>query len=131
VLVVDDNRDAAQSVASFFELSGHEVRTAADGGEALLAVERFEPEVVVLDIGLPVLDGYEVARRLRQSPRAGELLLLALTGYGQREDRQNAESAGFDHHFVKPADPALLLGCIESWLRERRSGSGPSLRTTA
>jgi signal transduction histidine kinase/DNA-binding response OmpR family regulator len=119
VLVVDDNRDAAQSVASFFELSGHEVRTAADGGEALVAAELFVPEVVVLDIGLPVLDGYEVARRLRQMPTLKGALLLALTGYGQREDRQNAEAAGFDHHFVKPADPMVLLECIEAWLRAR------------
>lgn len=119
VLVVDDNRDAAQSVASFFELSGHEVRTAADGGEALVAAELFAPEVVVLDIGLPVLDGYEVARRLRQMTGVKEALLLALTGYGQREDRQNAEAAGFNHHFVKPADPMVLLNCIDGWLRER------------
>lgn len=124
VLVVDDNRDAAQSVASFLELSGHEVRTAADGGEALAAAELFQPDVLVLDIGLPVLDGYEVARRLRQTPQGRAALLLALTGYGQREDRQNAEAAGFDHHFVKPADPAMLLSCIESWLRSRPSQVG-------
>jgi signal transduction histidine kinase len=124
VLVVDDNRDAAQSVASFLELSGHEVRTAADGGEALAAAELFQPDVLVLDIGLPVLDGYEVARRLRQTPQGRAALLLALTGYGQREDRQNAEASGFDHHFVKPADPAMLLSCIESWLRNRPSQAG-------
>lgn len=124
VLVVDDNRDAAQSVASFFELSGHEVRTAADGGEALVAAELFAPDVVVLDIGLPVLDGYEVARRLRQTPAASTALLLALTGYGQREDRQNAEAAGFDQHFVKPADPAVLLTCIDNWLRARSAAAG-------
>jgi len=119
VLVVDDNRDAAQSVASFLELGGHEVRTAADGAEALVASELFAPQVVVLDIGLPVLDGYEVAQRLRQSPIGRDALLIALTGYGQREDRLNAEAAGFDHHFVKPADPMALLSCIEKWLRER------------
>jgi len=119
VLVVDDNRDAAQSVASFLELGGHEVRTAADGAEALVASELFAPQVFVLDIGLPVLDGYEVAQRLRQSPIGRDALLVALTGYGQREDRLNAEAAGFDHHFVKPADPTALLSCIEKWLRER------------
>ena len=119
VLVVDDNRDAAQSVASFLELGGHEVRTAADGAEAMVASELFAPQVVVLDIGLPILDGYEVAQRLRQSPICSNALLVALTGYGQREDRLNAEAAGFDHHFVKPADPAALLSCIEKWLRER------------
>jgi signal transduction histidine kinase len=119
VLVVDDNRDAAQSVASFLELGGHEVRTAADGAEALVASELFAPQVVVLDIGLPILDGYEVAQRLRLSPFGRDALLVALTGYGQREDRLNAEAAGFDHHFVKPADPMALLSCIEKWLRER------------
>jgi signal transduction histidine kinase len=129
VLVVDDNRDAAQSVASFFELSGHEVRIAADGGEALVAAELFGPEVVVLDIGLPVLDGYEVARRLRQTPLGKAALLLALTGYGQREDRQNAEAAGFDHHFVKPADPELLLSCIDGWLRGRATTGETALRS--
>jgi CheY-like chemotaxis protein len=111
-------------VASFLELSGHEVRTAADGGEALAAAELFSPDVVVLDIGLPVIDGYEVARRLRQTPKGKEALVLALTGYGQREDRENAETAGFDHHFVKPADPSVLLACIESWLRARQATSG-------
>jgi signal transduction histidine kinase len=119
VLVVDDNRDAAQSVASFLELGGHEVRTAADGAEALVASELFAPQVFVLDIGLPVLDGYEVAQRLRQSPIGRDALLVALTGYGQREDRLNAEAAGFNHHFVKPADPTALLSCIEKWLREQ------------
>ncbi|MEO8154885.1 MAG: response regulator [Rhizobacter sp.] len=120
VLVVDDNRDAAQSVASFLELGGHEVRTANDGGEALVAADLFSPDVVVLDIGLPVLDGYEVAVRLRQAPATRSALLLALTGYGQREDRLSAESAGFDHHFVKPSDPVALLSCIEKWSRSRK-----------
>lgn len=129
VLVVDDNRDAAQSVASFLELGGHEVRTAADGGEALVAAELFGPDVVLLDIGLPVLDGYEVAKRLRRSPTGGRLLLLALTGYGQREDRLCAEAAGFDHHFVKPADPAVLIAHIETWLRARNTAIDE--RTTA
>lgn len=121
VLVVDDNRDAAQSVASFLELGGHDVRIAADGSEALVAAELFSPDVFVLDIGLPVIDGYELARRLRQMPSRRGTLLLALTGYGQREDRRTAEAAGFDHHFVKPADPVALLACIEAWLRTRSS----------
>ena len=129
VLVVDDNRDAAQSVASFLELGGHDVRTAADGAEALVAADLFKPDVVVLDIGLPVLDGYEVAARLRQSPSLRHALLLALTGYGQREDRVHAETAGFDRHFVKPADPSALLSCIETWLRARVSAG--AVRTGA
>jgi signal transduction histidine kinase/DNA-binding response OmpR family regulator len=121
VLVVDDNRDAAQSVASFLELGGHDVRIAADGAEALVAAALFSPEVFVLDIGLPVIDGYELVRRLRQMPTLRSALVVALTGYGQQEDRLSAEAAGFDHHFVKPADPAALLACIETWLRARIS----------
>jgi signal transduction histidine kinase/CheY-like chemotaxis protein len=119
VLIVDDNRDAALSVASFLELGGHTVRTAADGGEALAVAATFHPEVAVLDIGLPVLNGYEVAMQLRQVPATRDTLLIALTGYGQREDKLNAEAAGFNHHFVKPADPSALLNCIEGWLRAR------------
>ena len=128
VLVVDDNHDAALSVASLLSLAGHEVRTAADGAEALAVAGEFVPEVVVLDIGLPVLDGYEVAARLRQMASTREALLLALTGYGQADDRQRAEAAGFDHHFVKPADPQGLQRCIDQWLRRSRLG-GDALTT--
>jgi len=119
VLVVDDNHDAAHSVADLLALGGHEVRTAADGREALSVAEHFSPEVVVLDIGLPILDGYEVAARLRTMDGTRGALLLALTGYGQQEDRERAEAAGFDHHFVKPADPVALQKCIDGWLRQR------------
>ncbi len=130
VLVVDDNHDAALSVASFLEMSGHEVRTAGDGEQALYVADDFGPDVVVLDIGLPIRDGYQVARALRASPPTKNTLLLALTGYGQREDRQHAQEAGFDHHFVKPADPTALLSCIEGWLGEtgRRRGEARSRR---
>jgi signal transduction histidine kinase/CheY-like chemotaxis protein len=119
VLVVDDNHDAAHSVADLLALGGHEVRTAADGREALSVAENFSPEVVVLDIGLPILDGYEVAARLRTMDGTRGALLLALTGYGQQDDRERAEAAGFDHHFVKPADPVALQKCIDGWLRQR------------
>ena len=115
ILVVDDNRDAARSVATFFELVGHEVTTAADGAQALAFAADFHPDIVVLDIGLPLLDGYQVAERLREQPATRGCLLIALTGYGQAEDRQRAERAGFDRHFVKPADPADLLACIDAW----------------
>ena len=122
ILVVDDNRDAARSVATFFELVGHEVQTAADGEQALEVAAGFDPEVVVLDIGLPLLDGYQVARRLREAPATRDSLLLALTGYGQAEDRERAVKAGFDHHFVKPADPGALLSCINAWGPARQAG---------
>lgn len=117
VLIVDDNHDAAQSLATYFEMSGHDVRTAGDGREALAVAERFTPQAVVLDIGLPLLDGYQVAKQLRLAPPTRDALLLALTGYGQKEDRLAATAAGFDRHFVKPADPAALASCIETWLQ--------------
>ncbi len=112
VLVVDDNRDAARSMAALLELHGHQVRIACDGPQALTSVAEAPPDVVILDIGLPLIDGYEVARRLRRMPSMQNALLVALTGYGQQEDCDAARAAGFDHHFVKPADPAALVGRI-------------------
>ncbi|HKX41180.1 MAG TPA: response regulator [Burkholderiaceae bacterium] len=123
ILIVDDNRDAAQSIATFFEMSGHHIRIAADGVQALDAAADFAPDVVVLDIGLPALDGYEVAVRLRRMPATRDALILALTGYGQKEDQSHAEAAGFDRHFVKPADPVALLSCIETWHRLERTNA--------
>lgn len=119
MLIVDDNADAAESVAYLLSLEGHEVRVAADGGTALEMATAFLPDVLILDIGLPVLNGYEVASRLRESAAFRKALFLAMTGYGQREDRERATAAGFDHHFVKPADPRALLARIEAWQREQ------------
>ncbi len=108
VLVVDDNLDAAESLAMLLKVEGHETRTAHDGPAALEAAEAFRPEVIFLDIGLPRMDGYEVARRLRAQPGSAGVLLVALTGYGQEEDRRRTEEAGFDAHLVKPADPEAV-----------------------
>jgi signal transduction histidine kinase/CheY-like chemotaxis protein len=108
ILVVDDNSDAAESLAMVLRVGGHEVCTAHDGLAALNAAEQFQPEVVLLDIGLPKVDGYEVARRLRERAGSEQVLLVAVTGYGQEEDRRRAEEAGFDAHLVKPADPFAL-----------------------
>jgi signal transduction histidine kinase len=108
VLVVDDNRDAADSLALLLKLMGHEVRTAYDGPAALQEARAWRPEVVLLDIGLPGMTGYEVARRLREERPPEELLLVALTGYGQEEDRRRSQEAGLDLHFVKPVDPNAL-----------------------
>jgi signal transduction histidine kinase len=108
VLVVDDNQDAAQSLACLLELEGHEVRTAHDGTAALETARAFPPDVVLLDIGLPGLDGYQVARRLRELLGLEQALLVAVTGYGQEEDRRRAEEAGFDHHLAKPVDLEAL-----------------------
>jgi signal transduction histidine kinase/DNA-binding response OmpR family regulator len=115
ILIVDDNLDAGESVALFLQLEGHEVKTVPDGMQALASVPVFAPQVVVLDIGLPVLSGYEVARRMRQMPQTREVLMIALTGYGQKEDRIRAAEAGFDHHFVKPTNPRDLVELIAKW----------------
>ncbi len=118
VLVVDDNVDAADSLAMMLQIYGHRVRTAFDGEGALSAVRAERPDAVVLDIGLPQMDGYEVARRLRAEPGGERILLIALTGYGQAGDRQKAMGVGFDHHLVKPVDPAAL----QRLLAEPRKG---------
>jgi PAS domain S-box-containing protein len=104
VLVVDDNVDTAGSLAMLLRESGHDVRTAHDGPNALEAALNYRPNVVLLDIGLPGLDGYEVAKRLRQQPVLQQVALVAMTGYGQESDRQRSQQAGFDHHLVKPVD---------------------------
>ena len=124
VLIVDDNQDAALSVAMLLQMGGHETETAHDGAQALERAASFQPDVVVLDIGLPVLDGYQVARQLRRAPATRNALLLALTGYGQQQDEAAATAAGFDRHFIKPADTDALLACIASWSRQRAPGRG-------
>ncbi|MDE1181703.1 ATP-binding protein [Paraburkholderia sp.] len=113
VLVVDDNEDAALSLAMVLELEGHAVQTAGDGAAGLDALVAFAPDVVVLDIGLPNLNGYEVARRIRADTRMTGILLIAVTGWGQQQDKQAAIEAGFDHHFTKPVDPRDLLRLLE------------------
>jgi CheY-like chemotaxis protein/nitrogen-specific signal transduction histidine kinase len=108
LLLVDDNVDAVQSLAMLLSADGHDVRIAHDGVGALALMPSFRPDVVVLDIGLPGMDGYEVAQRIRAAANGAPPTLVALTGYGQQEDRQRAREAGFDHHFIKPADIAAL-----------------------
>ncbi len=104
VLIADDNRDAAESLAVLLELSGHEVRVALRGQNALTLAQTFRPDVALLDIGMPDMSGYEVARALRQDPWATDVQLIALTGWGQDDDRRRALEAGFDHHLTKPVD---------------------------
>ena len=104
ILVVDDNVDAAQSLAMLLEMTGHDTRLAYDGPAAVQAAIDYHPDVVLLDIGLPGLDGYKVAQRIRQQAELKNVVLVALTGYGQDSDRQRSQDAGFDHHLVKPAD---------------------------
>src|SRR5690606_23044137 len=104
ILVVDDNRDAADLLAATLEILEHEVRVAYDGPTALRLASEHPPDVALLDIGLPVIDGYELARRLHEHPALENLPLLAITGYGQEGDRRRSREAGFSAHLVKPVD---------------------------
>jgi PAS domain S-box-containing protein len=113
ILVADDNRDAADTLSMILELDGHEVRTAYDGMEALQVAEQFAPQIALLDIGMPNLDGYQTARRIRERPWGSAMLLVALTGWGQEQDRRRAAEAGFNCHLVKPVDPQTIGAVIE------------------
>lgn len=117
LLVVDDNRDAAESMSMLLEMWGHEVAFAYDGPTALETAQQWQPQAVFLDIGLPGMDGYEVAERLRELPQAKDAVLVAITGYGQEDDRQRSRRAGIDHHLVKPVAPDALRSLIESLQR--------------
>ncbi|HVY82761.1 MAG TPA: PAS domain S-box protein [Steroidobacteraceae bacterium] len=108
ILVCDDNRDSVESCAIFLQLCGHCVRVAHCGAGALALVSEFRPDVVILDIGMPEMNGYEVARRLRATTAGARAFLIAVTGWGQERDKEQAAAAGFDHHLTKPVDPSLL-----------------------
>jgi PAS domain S-box-containing protein len=122
VLIADDNRDGAESLAMLLRMQGHEVTVAHNGREALAAFDRSHPDVVLLDIGMPELDGYEVAREIRERAAGAEAMLIAVTGWGQRNDKERAQAAGFDSHFTKPVD----LAGLEELLRQPRP-SRPAL----
>jgi CheY-like chemotaxis protein/anti-sigma regulatory factor (Ser/Thr protein kinase) len=119
ILLVDDHEDARGTTRMLLEILGHQVVEAADGHLALERAADAAPDVAVVDIGLPGIDGYEVARRIRANPSVARLPLIALTGYGQDDDRRRALEAGFDEHLVKPVDPAALMKAIEQ-VRARR-----------
>jgi CheY-like chemotaxis protein len=108
ILVTDDNQDYAASLAMLLEVLGHEVRTAHGGLEAVAIAAEFRPDVILLDIGMPEVDGYEAYRRIRAQPWSHGILMLALTGWGQDQDKLKARAAGFDDHLVKPVQPAVL-----------------------
>jgi signal transduction histidine kinase/ActR/RegA family two-component response regulator len=114
ILVVDDNRDAAFTLAALLRISGHEVHMAHDGAEALAIAEKMRPDLLVLDIGMPVLNGHEVCRRLRAEPWGADATVVALTGWGQDDDRARSREAGFDYHFVKPVNFAALDELLRS-----------------
>lgn len=120
VLVVDDNADLVEMLATIVEMAGHEVRKALDGRSAIAAALAYRPDVVLLDLGLPVVGGLEVARELRQSEKTRSTRLVALTGWGQREDRARTAEAGFDYHLTKPTDPRQLRALLD----ELASGDG-------
>ncbi len=108
ILVVDDNHDSALSLAMMLSIMGHETRTAHDGESAVATAESFLPDVVLLDIGLPKLNGYEVAQRIRENAWGQSMFLIAVTGWGQEEDRQRSSEVGLNVHMVKPVEPAAL-----------------------
>jgi CheY-like chemotaxis protein len=112
VLVVDDNADAVELLAEILRAAGNQVELAHDGPEALRVLERFNPEVAVLDIGLPVMDGYELAARIKGELGDASPRLIAVTGYGQERDRERSREAGFEAHLVKPVSADALLAAI-------------------
>ena len=119
ILIVDDNIDAANTLAMLLRGRGHRVHTVNDGPAALAWLRAHVPEMILLDIGMPVIDGYEVARQIREQPAFRDVLLIALTGWGQAEDRRQSAEVGFDHHLVKPVD----LAAVEELLEHAKSGA--------
>ena len=121
ILVADDNQDSAESLALLLTMMGHDVRTELDGAQAVETARAFQPQVVLLDLGMPRLNGYEAARRIRELPGGDEVVLIAQTGWSQPEDRRRSQEAGFDHHVVKP----IPSGSLEKLISPRRPGAVP------
>jgi two-component system, sensor histidine kinase len=115
ILLADDNVDFATHLGQLLVSRGHEVRIVHDGAQALEAAAQFEPDIAFVDIGMPKVQGYEVARRLRAQPATAGCVLVALTGWGQEDDRHRAREAGFDHHLVKPVKPGEIEAILESY----------------
>jgi CheY-like chemotaxis protein len=125
LLIVDDLKDSADSLATLLKMMGHKVHTAYDGEDAVIAAEAFRPDVVLLDIGMPRMNGYDACRRIREQPWGMGMYLIALTGWGQETDRRRSEQAGFDHHMVKPVDQSefmKLLASLPAKVGEAREG---------
>jgi DNA-binding response OmpR family regulator len=114
VLIIDDNRDAADSLHALLRDYGFTCASALDGPSGLETVSSFAPDAILLDLGLPGLDGYEVARRIRAQPDGARVLIVAVTGYGEERDRERSAQAGFDAHLVKPVDPDQLLAVLRA-----------------
>ena len=131
IVIADDNRDALDSLARLLELSGHEVHAAGDGLQALEAAARVRPDLMLLDIGMPGLNGYEVARRIRSFDWGRSAVLVALTGWGQDNDRRQSREAGFDSHWVKPLDSRKLAALLESLPAPAVDGSASTVDAAA
>lgn len=117
ILVADDNEDSASAMAMMLKLMGYEVSTASDGPEAIQRAEAFRPALILLDIGMPGMNGYDACRHIRQQPGGEEIVIAGLTGWGQEEDKRRSRDAGFNYHLVKPVAPAdleKLLAAVES-----------------
>jgi CheY-like chemotaxis protein len=126
ILAVDDNLEMTAALGMLMRRFGHEMATANEGADALEAVSELRPDVVLLDIGLPDMDGYEVASRIRQDPALGAVVLVALTGYGMETDRLRSREAGFDHHLTKPADIRKLRQILDAVARAKAGRAGAS-----
>ncbi len=128
ILLADDNRDALETLARLLQLDGHEIHKAVDGVQALEAADRVRPDLVLLDIGMPGMDGYEVARRIRSQPWGRAATLVALSGWGQESDRKRSREAGFDSHCIKPLDPQRLSMLLASLSMPRSAAAEPAAR---
>jgi len=113
ILLADDNRDAAESLAILLRLEGHDVELAHDGNSALRSFAARRPDVALLDIGMPMANGYEVARKIRAAPEGAGVLLIAITGWAQDTDKAESRAAGFDHHLTKPIEPEILIELLD------------------
>lgn len=114
VLIVDDHRDTADTLASMLGLLGYDVRTAYDGASAITAAEQFRPDVMLMDIGMPRFNGFQVAQRIRAQPWAAQVVLIAVTAWDREEDRRSSQDAGFDAHLCKPVDPEILFRLLRA-----------------
>lgn len=126
MLIADDDSDAAESLLLLMEMEGHKVHLARDGEEALALAKRIRPQVSILDIGMPAMDGNSVARRIREALPGERMLIVALTGRERPEDRQRSAAAGFDHHFIKPVVLSELHRCIARWRDEDAVAEHPT-----
>jgi CheY-like chemotaxis protein len=128
VLVVEDNQDSAEMLRALLEHGGARVHVASDGETAVVLAEKLHPDVILLDIGLPQMSGYDVAREIRRTPRGAHAFIVALTGWGNAEDRTRSKDAGFDHHLVKPVKPEVLLALIGELSRTASTRAEAAIR---